>query len=113
MTTKHGEAGSKIVLVFDRFEEGTFVGEVTQNRVGIGLCDRNRRDGFVGEVEEVAVALLAKHRHLLDVHDVFSVASDQSAVFETLFHSLQTAAQHVLLEVGLVVCVPDLYVVVV
>ena len=102
-----------VLLFFDRVEERLDFIEVAQDRICVCLCYRERWDGFVFQIEEVAFAFLAEGCDLVDVDDVFSVASHQSASLESLFDGLQTATQHLLLQLSLAVCVPDLYVVVV
>ena len=85
-----------VLLFFDRVEERLDFSEVAQDRISVCLCYRERRDGFVFQIEEVAFAFFAEGCDLVDVDDVFSVASHQPASLETFFNCLQTASQHVL-----------------
>ncbi len=96
-----------------RIHQRLAVRKVLQDDIRIGLCNRERWYGLVFKVEDIAVAFLAQSRHTIDIDYIFPVASDQSAVLETLLDCLQTATEHILLKFPLTVCVPDFYLVVI
>ena len=71
-----------------------------------------RRNRFVIQFQNIGIAFFSEHLYLLDVHNVFAVASYEAA-FEPFLDSLETASEHILLQFPLAVGVPYLDVVVV
>ena len=96
----------------DWIEEWLLLCEVGKNDVCVGFGDRKRRNRFVIQFQNIGIAFFSEHLYLLDVHNVFAVASYEAA-FETFLDSLEAASEHILLQFSLAVGVPYLDVVVV
>ena len=96
-----------------RIHQRLLLGEVAEDDICVGLGHRKRWNALVAEVKYVAFVLFTEHAHFGEVDDVFSVATDKVAAFETVFDCLEAASEHVVLELTLTVCVPDLYVVII
>lgn len=100
------------VSLVDWIEEWLLLREVGKNDVCVGFGDRERRNRFVIQLQNIGIAFFSEYLDLFDVDDILAVASYKAA-FETFLHCLQAASEHILFQLSFVVGVPDLDVIVI
>ena len=101
------------LFFINRLHKRAGVSEVGQDGIVVAFCYRDFRNGLVYKLEDVAAAFLAEIADLIHIHDILSVAAKDFTAFEAVFNCLQAAAELILLELALAVCVPDFDVVIV